>query len=207
MTCGHPFEQALGDGVADSLCGECLRDPPVFAQARAGAQYDGLVRGLVLRLKNGGSDAAGPLSALMLPAALELVEPGSVLVPIPLHRWRRMLRRYNQAQLLAEKLKGRLVRSGAADVDLKPDWLYRQKYTKRQQGLGRKARRRNVAGAFAVPDKARTAIKGRSIILVDDVYTTGATLSGAARTLLRAGAGTVTAVTPSRVIPHRAGHL
>lgn len=125
-------------------------------------------------------------------AAGDMLVPGVLLVPVPLHRWRLWRRGFNQAAVLAQQLAGL---SGAA-IDLEA--LVRVKATRPSVGMGRKARADNVRGAFRVRDKTR--IKGRDIVLVDDVLTTGATAEACARHLRRAGALSVHVLTFARVV-------
>jgi ComF family protein len=116
----------------------------------------------------------------------------TLVVPVPLHRWRLWSRGYNQALLIA---RGLADRSG---LDCVPDLLVRTKATPMLRGLGRKARAKAVAGAFAVAGKAR--VKGRTILLIDDVYTSGATADACSRALKRAGAAEVRLLCWARVL-------
>ena len=118
--------------------------------------------------------------------------PGALLVPVPLHRWRLWRRGFNQAALLAQAL----AKLSGAGIDLTV--LTRVRATPPSAGMGRAARAKNVRGAFRIVDKTR--IKGRTIILVDDVLTTGATADACARHLVRAGAGGVHVLTFARVV-------
>jgi ComF family protein len=113
---------------------------------------------------------------------------------VPLHRWRIWRRGYNQAALIAAALARR---SGS---ELRIDLLERVKATPPLRGLGRKARRDALRGAFRVPERHRDAIRGRTIILIDDVYTSGATANGCARMLKRAGAAEVQVLAWARVV-------
>ena len=123
---------------------------------------------------------------------LPLLPP--VLVPVPLHRWRLWSRGFNQSAEVARHL-GRL--TGIAIV---VDALVRHRQTPVLRGMGRAARARAVRGVFAVPGNRRAAIAGRTIFLVDDVFTTGSTTAACARTLLRAGAARVEVVAFARVV-------
>jgi len=120
------------------------------------------------------------------------------LIPVPLHWTRLFSRRFNQAALLAQAL-GRVTGKAVA-----VDALVRHKKTPSQGHLGVKARARNVQGAFRVPPRRRPQVRGRRVVLVDDVYTTGATVRAAAKALLRAGAVDVDVVTLARVVKGRA---
>ena len=118
----------------------------------------------------------------------------AILVPVPLHRWRLLKRRYNQSALLALNL-GRLTGRTAL-----PDLLIRRRATPSQGGLSAKGRARNVEGAFMVNPRCKDAVKGARVLLVDDVFTTGATVGECAKVLRRAGARAVDVVTLARVV-------
>ncbi len=128
----------------------------------------------------------------MMRVAGSMLAPQSVLVPVPLHRWRLWRRGFNQAAVLAQEL----ARLSGAQLDI--DALVRVKATRPSAGMGRKARADNVRGAFRVADRRR--VKDRDIVLVDDVLTTGATVDACARHLRRAGASSVHVLTFARVV-------
>jgi ComF family protein len=111
------------------------------------------------------------------------IRPGlDVIVPVPLSRLRLLLRHFNQAAMLGKEL------SRQVGIPTNPLLLRRARATRSQVGLTRDQRRRNVAGAFNVPKHLRPRLKGRNVLLIDDVVTTGATIDACARTLKRAGA-------------------
>ncbi len=187
--CGVPLETPAVD---DLVCGACLKDPHAFERARAAFVYDGDSRSLVLRLKHGDrTDSAAHLARWMHRSGADLLEQCDAIVPVPLHRWRLLVRTYNQAAMLANVV-GRL-----AGKSVVPDALVRVKATRSQGGLDRVARRRNVAKAFAV--RKPRAVSGRRILLIDDVLTTGATADACATALLAAGAKSVNALVLARV--------
>jgi ComF family protein len=157
--------------------------------------YDDVSRGLVLGFKHADRTHAAPAYARwMARAGAELLTTADVIAPVPLHWSRLMARRYNQAALLGNAL-ARL--AGAPSV---PDLLIRRRRTLSQGRLSRSERLRNVAGAFAV-NRARLAlVRGRRIVLVDDVLTTGATVSACAAVLRRAGAASVEVLALARVV-------
>jgi len=193
--CGHPFEFDLGP---DALCGACAAEPPAFARARAVMAYNDASKRLLLGFKHGDrSEGAPAYAAWMARAGAALLEDAEVIAPVPLHRWRLFARRYNQAALLAHAL-GRL--SGLPVV---PDLLQRRRNSPPQGRLSRVARQRNVAGAFAANPKRRESLKGRRVLLIDDVLTTGATAEACAAVLRRAGAAAVDVLVLARVV--RAG--
>ena len=190
VCCGLPFEYAV---EGENLCGACVAQPPPFARARSVLVYDDASRPLVLGFKHGDrTHAAKPFGVWLARAGAELLADADLLAPVPLHRWRLFLRRYNQAALLAREA-GR-----ASGVAVVPDLLVRRRRTRSQGGLDRTGRRRNVAGAFALRRKG--SVEGKRVVLVDDVLTTGATVGECARVLLRAGAARVDVLTLARVV-------
>lgn len=190
--CGFPFEYDQG---SDALCGGCAGRRPVYDRARAVFAYDDASRGPVLAFKHADRiDAAPAFVRMMVQAAGELLEGAPLIAPVPLHRSRLMMRRYNQSAVLANALAAH---SGLTVV---PDLLVRRRRTPTQGHLGAAARRRNVQGAFAVRATRKEALRGRRILLIDDVMTTGATVEACARPLLRAGADAVDVLTLARVI-------
>lgn len=188
--CGFPFEYTVGDGA---LCGACLDSPPPYARGWAVLRYDAAARPLVTGLKYSDRTHLSPLlGRLMAAHASHILEGADALAPVPLH-WRRMLaRRYNQSLLLAQAL------SGLTGIPLLPDALRRIRHTPPQASLPRKERLGNVRGAFAVPRRQAAMLEGKTIVLVDDVATTGATLHACCKTLTQAGVREVRVLTLAR---------
>jgi len=190
--CGYPFEF---DSGADALCAACAAMRPSWGRARAVIAYDEASRSPVLAFKHGDRiDAAPAFGSWLARAGAELLDNADMLVPVPLHRSRLLSRRYNQAALLAQAT-GR-----ACGTAVSPDLLVRTRRTPSQGRLSASARRRNVAGAFAVRDGRSESIQGRNLVLVDDVLTTGATAEACTGALLRAGAANVDVLTLARVV-------
>jgi ComF family protein len=188
--CGVPFDVDRG---ANARCGACLDAPPRFAAARAAMVYGGPARKILLGFKHGDRQHLVKVMAPQLVrAGGDWLGPHSLLVPVPLHRWRLWKRGFNQAALLAQAA-GR--RSGTPVV---VDALVRVRATTTSRGMGRRRRAVNVRGAFRVayPDR----VKDEDIILIDDVLTTGATAEACSRMLLRAGAKSVRVLTWARVV-------
>ncbi|MCB2112794.1 MAG: ComF family protein [Parvularculaceae bacterium] len=190
--CGAPFASDFGSGA---VCARCAAHPPDFDRARAAVVYDEASHGLVVSFKHADRTELVRAFTLWLErAGAPLFTPRAVLVPAPLHRNRLVSRRYNQAALLSSALarRARLVSA--------PMLLERTRATPPQKDLSPEARRRNVAGAFAVRAGMEGMAEGAHIILIDDVLTTGATLSACARTLKRAGARRVDALVLARAM-------
>jgi ComF family protein len=171
------------DTGAPMLSAAAIADPPEYDRARAVARFSGLMRELVHAFKFHDSHNARHLFGRWLAeAGSEILRDADLLVPVPLARWRLISRRFNQAQILAtetEKL---------TQTPVNPFALARTRSTKHQVGLTKLQRSRNVAGAFRVPPSQLAAISGKAIVLIDDVITSGATASAAAKALKRAGA-------------------
>jgi ComF family protein len=190
--CGFPFAQAE---AADALCGACLAERPVYDTARAPLAYDDAARRLVLDLKRGGRrDGLPVFAAWMAAAGGAALAEADLIIPAPLH-WTRLLeRRFNQSAWLAQALGRRTGRPVSVDA------LVRRRRRQSQHGLSASQRRRNVAGVYgAGPGKAKS-IAGRIVVLVDDVFTTGATAEACARALMRAKARKVHVLTLARVV-------
>ena len=185
--CGRVFVDREG---GDRLCGDCLKEPPPFARARAAALYEGPVAAAIKGFKFSRQMAYLPVlqSWLKRPPCRELAVAADLVIPVPLPPRRLKARRFNQAWLLAEAFP---------DLPHAREALVRVRHTVPQVGLNPKERRDNVKGAFAVPDPA--LVKDKHVLLVDDLYTTGATARECARVLKRAGACRVEVLTVARV--------
>lgn len=140
------------------------------------------------------TDAAPAWGAWLARAGAEVIADADLVVPVPLHRYRLIARRYNQAALMAQAL-GRV-----AELPVLVDALVRTRATPSQGRMSRTQRERNVAGAFAVTQRRAEMLSGRRVILVDDVMTTGATLTACIRPLLSAGVANVDVLTLARVV-------
>jgi len=194
--CGEKLFAYAFAGDGGPLCGLCRRVPPPFARAVAYGAYQGELRDLVHLFKYQQIKPAGKrLAALLRTAVAELKLPDEfTLIPVPLWPGKRHARGFNQAEEIARAFVR--AESGPADIELDTSSLVRKRDTASQTGLTRKQRRANVKGAFAVASKEK--IKGRSILLVDDVMTTGVTAAECARVLMRAGARQVFVATVAR---------
>lgn len=190
---GTPFSYDLGAGA---LSAEAIADPPPFDSLRSVALYDDVARRLVQGLKFGDRTELAPWMAQMMSRADQaLPNTASLVVPVPLHRSRLLKRRFNQSAELARHLvKGK-------GGTYRPDLLVRSRATPQQVGLATRERHRNVRGAFRVRKGRSIEVRGAQIVLVDDVYTTGATMKACSRALRRAGAERINCLTFARVAP------
>ncbi len=189
---GSPFSHDLGAGI---LSAEAIADPPPFDRLRSAAIHDGVVRDLVHGLKyRDRTDLAPMMAGWMLRASDGAVARCDALIPVPLHRARLFSRKYNQAAELARHL------CRLSGKPLLASTLLRVKRTSQQVGLGARARKDNVRGAFAIAGGRDNDVFGRRIVLIDDVYTTGATVASATRVLKKAGAADVTVLTFARAM-------
>jgi ComF family protein len=187
--CGAPFEYEQ-----DGRCAACLARPRAFDRARSACLYDEASRDLILQFKHADRvDLAGLFTGWIGRAAGELLDDADAVAPVPLHPWRLLHRRYNQAAEIARPLARR------HGLIFLPDALVRARRTESQGGKSGSGRRRNVAGAFTVPPGRRRQVEGRRILLIDDVLTTGATAEACAKALLKAGARAVDLATVARV--------
>ncbi|WP_417516804.1 ComF family protein [Minwuia sp.] len=192
VSCGRPFEF---EAEAGRVCGLCVAVPPSFDHCRAAVHYDEPLRSALLKFKHGDrTDMADGLANLLIRAGRDFLGSADLVAPVPLHPRRLWHRRYNQSGLMSAAVARR---DALASI---PDLLIRKRQTRTQGGLSATARRRNVRGAFALNDRYRTAIAERHVVLVDDVYTTGATVEACARVLKLAGAATVSVLVIARVV-------
>jgi ComF family protein len=189
---GIPFAYDLGAGA---LSAEAIADPPPFDRCRAVAAFDDVARRLVHGLKyRDRLELAAWMGGWMARAGAEIIEDADIIIPVPLHRRRLWWRRFNQSAMLAAAV------AGLTGKPLSMTALKRTKPTPQQVGLGAEERERNVRGAFRVRREEKHQVAGRRVLLVDDVYTTGATAGAATRALTRAGAAAVDVLVFARVV-------
>jgi len=197
-TCGRPFPDAGGD---DHTCGVCLERPPRFAAARAWACYpreelaEHPLRQVVQKFKYGRKVSLGkPLGRLLARGAAEFITqwPIDVIMPVPLHPKRLRWRGFNQSLLLARQI------SRTYGTPTEPFMLRRVKETPPQTQLTEDERRKNMRGAFAL--HGEKSLKDKTVLLVDDIYTSGATVNECSQTLRRGGAKEVYVLTLARAV-------
>ncbi|MEC3948748.1 ComF family protein [Sphingobium sp. HWE2-09] len=186
--CGVPFPHDLGEGAE---CGACLAAPPPWDGARAVLAYGDVARTVALRLKYGRRIGLARLIARQM--LRHVGSDDALIVPVPLHRWRLWHRGFNQSALIADHL----ARLTGWPVDKRA--LQRVKRTLPLRGMNPRQREKAVRGAFAlVPDHD---LKGRRVLLIDDVHTSGATAAACAKVLRRGGAAEVRLLCWARVLP------
>lgn len=189
---GVPLPFDMGPGA---LSPAAIADPPDFDRARAAFRFEGVGRDLIHALKFADRlDLAPMIAGWMTSAGRDLLADADAILPVPLHWTRLFTRRFNQSAELARAIA---LLSG---LPHEPLILRRARRTHRQIGLTRSQRRDNVQGAFAVSARRRAWVQGKRLVLVDDVYTTGATIEACARVLRRAGAMRVDVLTAARVV-------
>ncbi len=188
--CALPFDHDEG---GELTCAGCMAEPPPFDRLRAAVAYGELARDVALKLKYGRRPGVAETMAGLMERHLAAFD-APLLVPVPLHRWRIWRRGYNQSALIAGALARRRGLGFARDL------LRRTKATPPLKHMGPAERRRVVRGAFGVNPRHAGEIAGRNILLIDDVFTSGATVGACARVLKRAGAAEIGVLCWARVI-------
>jgi len=190
--CGYPLPFAVGDEL---LCGGCMKRMPQYERARSVFCYEGAGRHLITKFKYGDATHMLPyLTQLMIVAGRSMIAESDVIMPVPLHRLRLWQRRYNQAALLVRCMAKECGVEGCTDA------LVRLRRTVPQSGLSYVGRRKNVQGAIAVRRKYRGVLRGRRVLLVDDVMTTGATIDACVAVLRKEGVKSVKVLTLARTV-------
>ncbi|HYD13397.1 MAG TPA: ComF family protein [Allosphingosinicella sp.] len=188
--CALPFDYESGPDVH---CGACLAEPPGFDRLRAAVVYGEISRKVALKLKYGGRPGVAETMARFMERHVAAQE-NMIVVPVPLHRWRIWRRGYNQSALIATALARR------TGLEPRLDLIRRVKRTPPLRGMGPRERRDAVRGAFKVDSPLRAFVKDRPVLLIDDVYTSGATANACAGALRRAGAARIEVLCWARVV-------
>jgi ComF family protein len=195
--CALPFEYAA---AGDPVCAGCLAKRPSFDRMRAAVAYGDIPRKVALKLKYGGRPGVAETMARFIARHMPAAAGNDTwLAPVPLHRWRIWKRGYNQAALIASAL------AKPAGLEAQLDLIERVKATPPLKAMGPKERRDALRGVFRVPARHRPALKDRTVILVDDVFTSGATANACAAALKRGGAARVEVLCWARVVKDQAG--
>lgn len=192
-SCGTPL---LGENIeTHAHCDDCIKITRPWQQGRAALLYKDNGRRVVLGLKHGDrQDVVGPAALWMAAVAKDILKPNMLVIPVPLH-WSRLLkRRYNQSALLAQAVAKELGLSWC------PDALQRLKRTRSLDGMGRDERFEHLQGVIKVHPKRRHRMIGRPILLIDDVMTSGATLSAATEACQKGGADHVSVLSLARAV-------
>lgn len=190
--CGAPFAYDMGEGAC---CASCLDLAPGYDTARSALVYDDVSRKIILKFKHADQlHIVHTFSPWLLQVGTDMLSAADYIIPVPLHRGRLLKRRYNQAGMIAKML------SNKTDVTWLPDALVRKRATLSQGHLGAKDRYANVKGAFALKPDVANRFSGKTIVLVDDVLTSGATVSECAKILKSSGASQVHVLTVARAV-------
>lgn len=193
MMCGIPFDFEGDKASQDSVCGDCIANPKPYKKAASALVYNEGCRDLILKFKHGDrTQAVRVFLPWLMQSGSHIIGESDVIIPVPLHRMRLIKRKYNQAALLAQAIA---VRSNIPCVSLA---LRRVRATSVQGKLGARARRVNVLKAFDL--QSTYDVKGLSVLLVDDVLTSGATVEACTNTLLDSGAKSVNVLTVARAL-------
>ena len=188
--CGQPLD-AIVPGMA--ICGSCLKNPPLFHKAISVLKYNDVSKKLILAFKHGDHlELTNLLIKLISLNCSSIIEENDILIPVPLH-WSRLLKRkYNQSAVIAQKLATKYKKV------YDPKTLKRHKATKSQGHLSPQKRKENVKGCLIIRNPSK--IQGKKILLIDDVFTTGATINECVKILLKCGAKQVDVLTLAKVV-------
>lgn len=190
--CGVPFDFQID---TEMECASCLKKRPLYERARAALIYNDHSRNIILRFKH--ADQMHILHSFMpwvMRVGEELISEADLIIPVPLHRFRLLKRRYNQAAVMSQYL------SRMTGKEWSYNLLCRKRMTKSQGFMKPEERQKNVREAFIIPLAQQDKLDGKNILLIDDVYTTGATVNECVKTLLKYGAKEVNVLTIAKVV-------
>jgi ComF family protein len=188
--CGFPFEFNIG---AELECAICVKVKPYFDSAFSLFKYNEYTQPIIYKLKYNDKIHVAKYLAQLLIRRVGDLSSYDYIVPVPMHRKRLRKRLYNQAALLAKDITRYSV------VKFVPNLLIKTRYVSPQTGLKFKNRQENVKNSFSVNEESASLVNGRSIVLIDDVYTTGATVNECSKLLKQYGCKNVKVVTVARV--------
>ncbi len=192
--CFQPFEFKIDD---EMVCGKCLQKPPEYFKALAVFNYDEASKTLITKFKYFDQiNLAKYFAELMFKQAKEILPDVDFIAPIPLHKLRIISRKYNQSALLAKNI------ATLGDKKLLLDLLIRTKNNKPQASLNQRMRRKNVVGIFKAKERYYQEIKGRNVLLIDDVITTGSTIESCCKVLKKAGVAKIYVLTLAKTTIH-----
>lgn len=187
--CGAPFEIDI-----DAICLTCAKKKPYFDKAVSAFEYDDFSKGMILKFKHGDATrVCRQLAAWTYRSAEEAIKNADIIVPVPIRPFKRLKRKHNQSELLAREL------SELSGISYEPRILRKEKSTQQQEGLSRNARLKNVVGSFGINPEYSDLLRGKNVVLVDDVLTTGATVNECSKVLKKRGAEKVIVLTVARV--------
>ncbi len=198
--CGFPFDFDDGAINEGNICLGCSKSPPKYNKARSALVYDDASRDIILGFKHGDQTQSVPtFIPWLMRSGGAILEVSDYIIPVPLHRTRLIKRRFNQAGLIAQYL------SKEAHVPVMLDGLLRHRSTQTQGHLNTVERKKNVKNAFTVNPKQREKLKNKKVLLIDDVYTTGATVEECTKALMKLGVADVNILTLARVVKPQRG--
>jgi ComF family protein len=187
--CGIPFEIDV-----DMLCPECLRKKPHFDKAISVFEYDDFSKDMILKFKHGDMTfMSRQLAAWIYRASENEIKNADIIVPVPIHFFKRLKRKYNQSELLAQELEK------ISGIPCEPRILQKIKSTPQQEGLSRSTRLKNINGSFGVNPEYSPRLNAKTVVLLDDVLTTGSTAGECSKILKKHGATKVIVLTIARV--------
>jgi ComF family protein len=193
--CGYPFDFDMVEEGIGGLCAACQKEHPIYNKARSALVYDDASRDIILSFKHGDQTQSVPVFIPWLSqTGKDFLEGADYLIPVPLHRWRLLKRRFNQSAIITQYL------SKDIKVPCLLEGLRRVRPTETQGHLQASQRRKNAKNAFEVNPACLSRLKEKNIVLIDDVYTTGATVSECTKALLKAGVSKVNVLTLARVV-------
>lgn len=190
--CGHPFEFEVDKNM---LCGACIAQKPKYNKAISILKYDEFSRGFIFQFKYGDKiNLSKFFASLMFSGSKEFIEDIDFITPVALHKKRLRKRKYNHSALLAKDF------AKFSKLPLIIDLLIRHKNTKPQSSLSKKARKRNIQGAFKFNDKYLKRVQGKNILIIDDIITTGVTIDNYCKILRKAKVGKIYVLTLAKKV-------